>query len=110
MAVPRRSPRDSIDANRFAERHSRILDIPIINARAPEPPAVVVDIIRPADLVAMRVEVFGLELTAGDEPILTADADGLDDGHLIVHPTLQHIAEPAITSKPSFIARAAEAH
>ncbi|MDH4119823.1 MAG: hypothetical protein OEW30_20765, partial [Acidimicrobiia bacterium] len=60
---------------------------------APEPADLVVDIIRPADLVAMRVEVFDLELTAGQEPALTAGDTG---GHLIVHLTFQHIAERAI--------------
>jgi hypothetical protein len=62
-------------------------------APQPQPPDLVVDIIRPADLVAMRVEAFGLGLTAGDDPTLTA---GEDSGHLIVHLSFQHIAERAI--------------
>ena len=93
MATPKLSRREPIEANRFLDGLSRIPDFPIIVAPQPQSPDYVVDIIRPADLVAMRVEVFDLELTAGDEPMLNAGDDG---GHLIVHLTFQHIAERAI--------------
>lgn len=93
MATPRRLRLQPTEASRFLDGLSRIPDIPVTMPPAPEPADLVVDIIRPADLVAMRVEVFDLELTAGQEPALTAGDTG---GHLIVHLTFQHIAERAI--------------
>ncbi len=82
-----------VDNDRFVDAITRLPDFPIIGAPQPRPPDLVVDLIRPADLVAMRVEVFGLELLAVDEPVLQAGPDG---GHLIVHLSFQHIAERAI--------------
>jgi hypothetical protein len=63
--------------------------------RRPQAPSpdVVFDAIRGADLVALRVEAFGLELIPGGEPVLRV---GDTDGHLVVHYTFQQIAERAI--------------
>jgi hypothetical protein len=63
--------------------------------RRPQAPSpdVVFDVIRGADLVALRVEAFGLELIPGNEPVLRV---GDTDGHLVVHYAFQHIAERAI--------------
>ncbi|MFW2382725.1 MAG: hypothetical protein ACN4GZ_13270, partial [Acidimicrobiales bacterium] len=83
----------TVPNNRFVDAISRLPDPPIIVAPQPEAPDYVVDVIRPADLVAMRVEVFGLDLIAGKEPVLVAGEDG---GHLIVHLSFQHIAERAV--------------
>jgi hypothetical protein len=56
-------------------------------------PDVVVDVVRGADLVALRVEAFGLDLLAGPKPVLRA---GDSDGHIVVHLSFQHTAERAI--------------
>lgn len=56
-------------------------------------PDVIVDVIRATDLVAMRVEAFGLSLVSGANPVLRAGEDG---GHLIVHLAFQHMTERAI--------------
>jgi hypothetical protein len=56
-------------------------------------PDLVVDVIRATDLVAMRVEAFGLSLVSGANPVLRAGDGG---GHLIVHLAFQHMAERAI--------------
>lgn len=93
MVIPRRPRLEGLEIDRFLDGVSRLPDFPIIVGQQPQPPDLVVDIIRPADLVAMRVEAFGLELIAGDDPTLTAGEDG---GHLIVHLSFQHIAERAI--------------
>jgi hypothetical protein len=57
------------------------------------PPDLVVDVIRGADLVAMRFECYGVELIVQRDPVLRAGRDG---GHLIAHYTFQHLAERAI--------------
>jgi hypothetical protein len=56
-------------------------------------PDLIVDVIRPTDLVAMRVEAFGLSLVSGATPVLRAGDDG---GHLVVHLAFQHMTERAI--------------
>jgi len=56
-------------------------------------PDVVVDVVRPTDLVAMRVEAFGMELRTGAHPDLRAGDDG---GFLVVHLAFQHLTERAI--------------
>ena len=82
-----------VAGDRFSAAIGRLPDFPIIVAPQPRAPDLVVDIIRPADLVAMRVEVFGLDLLAREEPVLVARKDG---GHLIVNLSFQHLAERAI--------------
>jgi hypothetical protein len=71
------------------------LDIPPIIAPRPSDrtPDLVVDVIRPEDLVAMRVEAFGLSLLSGATPLLRAGEEG---AHLIVQLAFQHMAERAI--------------
>jgi len=95
VTTPGRPRTESLEIapDRFLDGISRIPEVPIILAPQPRPADLVVDVIRPADLVAMRVEVFDLELTVGREPTLTAGEDG---GHLIIHIGFQHIAERAI--------------
>ena len=70
-------------------------DIPPIFTPRPaeQTPDLIVDVIRPVDLVAMRVEAFGLSLLSGAEPFLRAGEDG---GYLIVHLAFQHMTERAI--------------
>jgi chaperonin cofactor prefoldin len=56
-------------------------------------PDLVVEVIRPIDLVALRVEAFGLSLVTGPEPVLRAGDGG---GHLVVHLSFQHMTERAV--------------
>lgn len=95
MTARRRRTRTApeIPFDRFVDGFSRLTDPPIVVGPQPKAPDVVFDIIRPADLLALRVEVFDLELHAGDEPVLVT---GDDPGYLIVHLAFQHIAERAI--------------
>ena len=55
------------------------------------------DVIRPTDLVAFRVEAFGLELVAGADPVLRT---GDDPGHLVLHLAFQHLTERAVFEVP----------
>lgn len=58
-------------------------------------PDLVVDIIRPADLVALTVEGFDVELAdSGDTPVLRSAAG--EKGKLVVQLAYQHVAERAI--------------
>jgi len=95
MTTRRRRTRTTpaIPLDRFVDGFSRLAEPPIVVAQQPKPPDVVVDIIRPADLVSLRVEAFDLELHTGDEPVMIT---GNDPGYLIVHLAFQHIAERAI--------------
>jgi hypothetical protein len=80
---------------RLVSAAAPVIDIPPIVAPRPteRTPDLIVDVIRPIDLVAMRVEAFGLSLVTGANPILRAGDDG---GHLIVHLAFQHMTELAI--------------
>ena len=95
MTTRRRDIRTAVEipVDRFVDGISRLPVPPIVVAPQPEPPDVVFDVMRPADLVSLRVEGFGLELVVGEEPALVA---GADPGHLVVHLSFQHIAERAI--------------
>jgi hypothetical protein len=93
MPRRRRPPAIVIEPDRFVGALAHLPDLRPVQPSGGEPPDVVFDVIRGADLVALRVEVFGLELIAGNEPVLRA---GNADGHLIVHMSFQHTAERAI--------------
>ncbi|MGA9598184.1 MAG: hypothetical protein WBV06_18665, partial [Acidimicrobiia bacterium] len=77
MTTRRRDIRTAVEipVDRFVDGISRLPVPPIVVAPQPEPPDVVFDVMRPADLVALRVEGFGLELVVGEEPALVAGAD-----------------------------------
>ena len=93
MPRRRRRPVLVVEPDRFARGPVIIPDIRPSPHPEQQAPDVVFDVIRGADLVALRVEVFGLDLIPGTEPVLRA---GDSDGHLVVHYSFQHIAERAI--------------
>ena len=95
--MPRRGRRSRsvlvVEPGRFTRGPVNITDIRPFPLPQQQTPDVAVDVIRAADLVALRVEVFGLDLIPGSEPVLRAGDSG---GHLVVHYSFQHIAERAI--------------
>ncbi|MEN8040931.1 MAG: hypothetical protein ABFR95_05450 [Actinomycetota bacterium] len=93
--MPRRRLPSALDveSSRFVSAIEHLTEIPPFLSSHGRPPDAVVDVIRGADLVALRVEVYGLELFGGEEPVLRT---GDSDGHLVVHFSFQHTAERAI--------------
>ncbi len=84
-----------MDRLRFAAGWRRLLPDPAFEAvPAEQRPDLVVDLIRPSDLVAMTVECYDIELVAGEEPHLRPKQSA--KGRLVVRLAFQHLAERAI--------------
>ncbi len=85
-----------VEAERFAAGWRLIPDI-LVAAGAPNPPkqpTVVVDVVRPSDLVAFTVEGYDVELVSGANPELRPKAGA--KARLLVRLAFQHLAERAI--------------
>jgi prefoldin subunit 5 len=96
MAGRRRAPRArvlAIDRNRFAAGWRLIPGAFEIVPTALEPD-LVVDLVRPSDLVALTVEGFDVELVGGEEPAIKPKQG--TTGRLVVRLAYQHLAERAI--------------
>lgn len=64
------------------------------NGTQPDPtPDLVVDIIRPDDLVSLSVAGYDVELVTGEDPLIRA---GSDDARLVIGFSYQHLGEEAI--------------
>ena len=57
-------------------------------------PSILVELVRPEDLVALKVEAVGCELVGGKAPLLRP-IEGETDARLVVRYTFQHLAERA---------------
>ena len=64
-------------------------------------PEIVFDVVRPADLVALTVECYGLELVGGSKPLLRPK-HGVTS-FLVVQLPFQHLAERAIYEAPALV-------
>ena len=96
MARRRQAPRArvvAVDRNRFAAGWRLLADAPELVSAAPAPD-LVVDLVRPADLVALTVEGYDVELVSGKNPRIRPKP-GMT-GRLIVRLAYQHVAERAI--------------
>jgi len=93
MPRRRRPPALVVEPDRFVNALAHLPDLRPILPSQGQSPDVVFDVIRGVDLVALRVEAFGLDLISGAEPVLRANDV---DGHLVVHLSFQHTAERAI--------------
>jgi hypothetical protein len=62
-------------------------------------PDLVVDVVRPLDLVGLTVECYGVELVAGGNPRIRPRDGG--SGRLVVRLAYQHVAERAIYEDPA---------
>ncbi len=83
----------NVDMERFADGFSRALDPVELFFGTADVPDLVVDVVRGADLVAMRIAAYDVELLVGEHPVLRAGPDG---GSLVVHLPFQHLTERAI--------------
>jgi hypothetical protein len=95
MARPR-APRArvvTVDRNRFAAGW-RLLPDALELGPAAAPPDLVVDVVRPSDLVALTVEGYDVELVGGSSPVIRPKQGRT--GRLIVRLAYQHLAERAI--------------
>jgi hypothetical protein len=77
--------------DRFLDGFSHVGGSPPLEPESP--PDLVVDVIRGADLLAIRIEGFGVELIGGKPPMLRTVQEG---GLLVANYTFQHLAERAI--------------
>lgn len=97
MARRRKRPRSrvvAVDRNRFAAGW-RLLREPGLELLPVEAsPDLVVDVIRPSDLVALTVEGYDVELVAGADPFIRPKKEA--NGRLVVRLAYQHLAERAI--------------
>jgi hypothetical protein len=96
MARRRRAPRARVvasDRNRFAAGW-RLLPDALELAPAAQAPDLVVDLVRPADLVALTVEGYDVELVSGQNPVIRPKPG--KTGRLVVRLAYQHLAERAI--------------
>lgn len=100
--APERKPRArvlAVDSLRFASGLRRISDEVAISPlpAAPVPAAVHVDIVRPADLVALSVDAVGCELlTDGAQPAHLRPLAKGSSAYLVVRFAFQHVGEEAI--------------
>jgi hypothetical protein len=97
----RRAPRARVVAvapDRFAAGWRLVpeveLEPPLLPLPLPVPPDLVVDLIRPADLVAVSVEGYDVELVTGANPRIRAKEE--ETGRLVVRLSYQHLGERAI--------------
>ena len=78
----------------------RLLPGPVEIPGGPRPrrrrPSIVFDVIRPADLVALTVHGYGVELVGGRRPHLRPARDGEAQALLVVHFDWQHLGEFAL--------------
>jgi hypothetical protein len=100
--VARRRRRAAVvaaDRNRFAAGWRLLPDL----ARTVEPaaadPDLVVDVVRPSDLVALTVEGHDVELVSGANPVIRPKVG--KTGRLVVRLGYQHLAERAIYEAPA---------
>lgn len=84
----------AVDQNRFAAGWRLLPEPGPELAQAALTPDVVVDVIRPSDLVALTVEGYDVELVTGDNPLIRPKDAGR--GRLVVQLAYQHLAERAI--------------
>jgi hypothetical protein len=92
----RRKPRAralAVDRSRFAAGW-RLLPGAIEALPAEVEPDLVVDLVRPSDLVALTIEGYGLELVGGGSPAIRPKQG--KTGRLVVRLAYQHVAERAI--------------
>ena len=111
MSQPRRRAemaRVVVDRHRFAAGWRLVPGLelggpPVVPAGPPPAaPSVVVDLVRPRDLVAMTVEAYECDLVAGDGgPVLVPRADA--EATLVVRLAYQHLGERAIYETPAKI-------
>src|SRR4051812_49331353 len=96
--VAKRARSIEVEATRFVSGW-RLLpdlapgDVPALPVPEGERP-IVIDVVRPADLVALTAEVYGCELTGGAEPVLKP-LDGAT-ARLVLRLPFQHTAERAL--------------
>jgi hypothetical protein len=83
-----------VDLDRFAAGWRLIPEPGIAPAPVQPAPDLVVDLIRPSDLVALSVEAHDVELVAGAKPVIRPKEGAT--GSLVVRLAFQHLAERAI--------------
>ena len=96
MARRRSAPRArvvAVERNRFASGW-RLLSDAVELAPAAQAPDLVVDIVRPSDLVALTVEGYDVELLGGQSAVIRPKRG--KSGRLVVYFAYQHLAERAI--------------
>jgi hypothetical protein len=96
MARPRRVPRTravAVERNRFAAGWRLLPDALELSPPA-QAPDLVVDLVRPADLVALTLEGYDVELVSGTKPVIRPIQG--KTGRLVVRLAYQHTAERAI--------------
>lgn len=90
-----RAPAVTVTPDRFAAGWRLVPDAPVTHLRAEDrTPSLVVDLVRPRDLVALTIEGYDLELVGGEDPHLRARRSG--EPLLVVRLPFQHLAERAI--------------
>src|SRR3954453_6897671 len=106
MAKPRRPAVQrarpiTVDDMRFVSGWRHLADIgePAPPVAAPSMgslvgPPIVIDVVRPADLLACSIEAYGCELLSGTEPVLRPKQGAT--ARLVVRLSFQHVAEAAI--------------
>jgi hypothetical protein len=97
MSARRRAERVlAVEPNRFASGLSLLELLPEEQAEPQENPrpSIIVDVVRPEDLVALTVEAIGCELIGGKAPRLQPLA-GETEARLVVRYSFQHLAERA---------------
>ena len=92
MSVRRSARQITVERDQFAAGF-RLLEL-TEESTPRSKPTIVIDLIRPEDLVALSVEAVGCELTEGNPPVLRP-INGETDALLVVRYTFQHLADEA---------------